>query len=245
MIRKLLLYLERYVPEERYVPDKSLEDIPGIHSSRSDFVCAYAKDKVVLDVASGDGYVAYELAKNAGAKKVIGLDNFKQAIELAKKKYQHPCLEFQLGRAEKMSFSNNYFDLIVSLETIEHVKDYHMFLQEVKRTLKPDGIFIVSTPNKRATLRGAMLKKPLNPYHLIEFTKKKLEKSLKKCFDSLEWYGQLIIPKKDFKYFLRKIFGQVKKIVFTKKDIKIVSYPKDKRKDVCNFFVVCSQVIKK
>jgi len=245
MIRKLLLRLEKNIVEERYVPNKSPEDIEGIHLSRSDFVCAYAKDKVVLDVASGDGYVAHELAKNAGAKKVIGLDNFKPAIELAKEKYQHPCLELQLGQAEKMSFPNNYFDLVVSLETIEHVKDHYLFLQEVKRILKPDGIFIVSTPNKRATLRGMLLKKPLNPYHLIEFTKKKLEKSLKECFNFLEWYGQLIIPKKNFKYLLKKIFGQNKKIVFTKKDTKIVPYPKDKRKDVCNFFAVCTGPIKK
>ena len=245
MIRKLLLYLEKHAPEERYVPDKSSEDIAGINSSMSDFVCAYTKDKVVLDVASGDGYVAYELAKNAGAKKVIGLDNFEQAIELAKKKYQHSCLEFQVGRAEKLPFPDNYFDLIVSLGTIEHIKNYHLFLQQVKRTLKSDGIFIVETPNKRATLRGAMLKKPLNPYHLIEFTKKRLEKLLKQYFDFLEWYGQLIIPKKNFKYFLKKIFGQVEKIVFTTKDIKVVPYPKDKGKDVCSFFVVCPQLIKK
>lgn len=245
MFRKLFLLLEKNIVEERYIPDKSPEDIKGLHFARCKFVCPYVKDRVVLDVAAGDGYVAYEMAKKAGARKVIGLDNFKQAIESAKKRYQHPCLEFQLGQAEKMSLTDNFFDLVVCLETIEHVKNHQMFLQEVKRTLKPDGIFIVSTPNKAATLRGLIVRKPLNPYHLTEFTKKRLAKLLKNYFHSLEWFGQLIIPKKTFKYFLKRITGQVKKPVFTKEDVQVVPFPKDRKKDVCHLFVVCSQPIKK
>ena len=40
------------------------------------------------------------------------------------------------------------FDVIISFEAIEHIEEQEAFLSEVKRLLKDDGLFIVSSPNK-------------------------------------------------------------------------------------------------
>lgn len=52
------------------------------HFPRYEFAKDRAKDKVVLDIASGTGYGSYELAQVA--KEVIGIDVDKESIELAK-----------------------------------------------------------------------------------------------------------------------------------------------------------------
>jgi len=48
-----------------------------------------------------------------------------------------------------LPFPDEYFDVVVSLETIEHLKKYKRFLAECRRVLKKDDLFICSTPNKQ------------------------------------------------------------------------------------------------
>jgi SAM-dependent methyltransferase len=59
------------------------------------------------------------------------------------------------------------FDSVVSLETLEHIRDQRAFLDNVKDSLKKSGKLILSTPNKMYT--SPFLPKPLNPYHVSEF----------------------------------------------------------------------------
>jgi 2-polyprenyl-3-methyl-5-hydroxy-6-metoxy-1,4-benzoquinol methylase len=54
-------------------------------------------------------------------------------------------------------------DVVISFETIEHIVDYHQFMQEIKRVLKPGGILVLSTPN----YLGEIYK---NVYHVSNFT---------------------------------------------------------------------------
>lgn len=202
----------------------------------------YSKNKKVLDVATGNGYGAYELITRGKALKVIGLDQSQEAVSFASRKYRHLNLFFQKGLAEKMDFEDDFFDLVVSMETIEHVQNYQSFLKEVKRVLRPNGLFIVSTPNKNATLRGALINKPLNPYHFKEFTKKKLRKTLQQHFSCLEWFGQKIIDKKNFFYFMKKILGFIPVVDETESDKRVQIFPRENKKDVGIFVVICSNL---
>ncbi|MBI1978605.1 MAG: class I SAM-dependent methyltransferase [Candidatus Aenigmarchaeota archaeon] len=55
--------------------------------------------------------------------------------------------EITLGNAESLAFKDNSFDLIFSVETLEHVIYPNKFIEEVKRVLKPGGDIILDTPN--------------------------------------------------------------------------------------------------
>jgi ubiquinone/menaquinone biosynthesis C-methylase UbiE len=88
----------------------------------------------------------------------------------------------------KMSFPplhnipDNSFDFVISFQVIEHiVKDYEM-VSEVYRVLKNGGKFILTTPNKKASLTR-------NPWHIREYTIQELETSLKKNFQHVETLG--------------------------------------------------------
>jgi len=69
--------------------------------------------------------------------------------------------------ATHLPFRKQAFDSVVSLETLEHIRDQRAFLDNVKDSLKKSGKLILSTPNKMYT--SPFLPKPLNPYHVSEF----------------------------------------------------------------------------
>ena len=127
------------------------------------------------------------MAKN-GAKEIIGCDIDKNSITKSQFCYQAPNLKFQTADALKLPFENDKFDLIVSLETIEHFSadKQSVLLQEFKRVLKADGTLIISTPNSLAS-------REKNPWHLKELNKEELKNLLRKNFFILsmnrECYG--------------------------------------------------------
>ncbi len=144
------------------------------HLVRYQLAKTLVRDKKVIDVASGTGYGTSILSKS-GAKKVIGVDVSKEAVKLASEKFQNENLEYVLGDAENLNFEDNSFDLVVSFETIEHLKNPHKFLSEVKRILINGGQLLISTPNIEVSGNT-------NPYHLKEYTEDEFENILKKYF---------------------------------------------------------------
>lgn len=63
----------------------------------------------------------------------------------------------------RFPFGNNFFDLIVAGEIIEHIYDTDFFLEEIYRLLKPDGKLLISTPNIASFGRRLMLLFGINP----------------------------------------------------------------------------------
>ena len=95
----------------------------------------YCEGKKVLDIACGTGYGSKELAEVASS--VIGIDVDKASVELAQKMYQSKNLQFKLGNGQDIQVEDESMDVVVSFETIEHIVDYHQFMRELKRVLKP------------------------------------------------------------------------------------------------------------
>lgn len=102
----------------------------------------------VLDLGCGNGYYSYLFSKLNLSLKITGIDRHVNAIEDAKRDVREKNVEFILGDAEKLPFSENSFDKIVMSEIIEHVKDDTGVLKEAKRVLKSGGILALTTPNK-------------------------------------------------------------------------------------------------
>jgi hypothetical protein len=75
------------------------------------------------------------------------------------------------------------FDLVTCFEAIEHVADPFRALDELRRVLRDDGLFLVSSPN-----RGVY--PPCNPFHLHELTMEELEAALSERFSHVRVWPQ-------------------------------------------------------
>jgi len=135
---------ERFIPEEVDTNDEMYYEHLNRYVSLEDQISG----KIVLDAACGVGYGTNILADSA--TKVYGIDIDKESISYAQKKYFSDNITFEVASVTKLPYEDNYFDVVVSFETIEHLsrKDQEKFLAEIKRVLKEDGRLIISTPDK-------------------------------------------------------------------------------------------------
>lgn len=168
---------------ERIIPSETSGGALATHLKRYEFAKQFCKDKVVLDAACGVGYGSNYLA--GAAEKVVGLDISREAIAYAKKYYQRQNIHFEIADIHNLNFPDGYFDAVCSFETIEHLDNLQNFLAEVRRVLKKQGVFIVSTPQAKKTFSS-----PENPYHKTEFSKNDFQGLLNKYFADVQILGQ-------------------------------------------------------
>jgi FkbM family methyltransferase len=120
----------------------------------------------VVDVASGEGYGAAMLARHA--RRVTGVEIDAKLVVHATANYQAENLRFVQGEAFALPLSDASADVVVSFNTLEHLADYHRFIIEVRRVLRPGGLFVVGTPDRK-DYSGAGADP--NPEHLLGLTK--------------------------------------------------------------------------
>ncbi|MEO8705990.1 MAG: class I SAM-dependent methyltransferase [Kofleriaceae bacterium] len=151
--------LERIIPD--YLSDDPHErETFAIHSARYEFASSYVRGKRVLDIACGAGYGSAILAA-AGAASVTGVDLSAETIAYARERYGNRGIEFI--NSDGMTFDpQRTFDVVVSLETIEHVPDARGFVKRLATFVAPGGVLIGSVPTTFST--------DINPYHLHDFS---------------------------------------------------------------------------
>jgi SAM-dependent methyltransferase len=170
---------------ERFVPGTRGE-IWIEHWHRYHFAARWARGRRVLDVACGEGYGSARLARNAAP--VTGVDLSPQAIAHARATYGSASnLEFVESSCTRMPFPDASFDFVVSFETLEHIEGQEAFLDEVARVLKPDGLFLLSCPNK---LEYSDKRNYANEFHVKELYREELAAVVAKRFPAIAWYGQ-------------------------------------------------------
>jgi len=175
---------------ERVVEGGTPERIWLDHVARYEFANEFAKGKCVLDIACGTGYGSIVLCRS-GAKEVIGVDISDEAINFARAEYRMNGLEYRVGDVLDINFPQNYFDVITCFETIEHVRSQEKAFAELHRVLKPEGLLIISSPNRKLTSPGRSINDhPANPFHTTEYSTSEFISVLKKYFEILEVYGQ-------------------------------------------------------
>lgn len=167
--------------------------IPGVSSnfmfkealSRYEFASKYLKNNMsVLDLGSGTGYGANILAKVA--KKVIGMDINQEAVSFSTKNYNRPNLKFIKGDINTLHKKSEY-DMVVSFEVIEHLKNQKLFLRNINKALKKNGLFIMSTPNAAVISPEGGVG---SPYHTKELNYQELNTLLKSNFKKVKIFGQ-------------------------------------------------------
>lgn len=176
---------------ERFMPQQTDPLLALEHYHRYCFAARFAENRRVLDIACGEGYGSAFLAKCAS--EVIGIDTDQATIDHATQKYSSMHnLKFRVGRCEARHEDLGSFDLVVSYETIEHLdqNDQIELLNNIGKILKPDGLFIVSSPDKNEYAATVQVK---NQYHKHEMTHAELKSCLEKRFKYVHLYGQRIL----------------------------------------------------
>lgn len=169
---------ERHIIHHQFT-NKSELYLHLMHIATYEYAKKFVKDKKVLDYGCGSGYGSHMLSETAAS--VTGVDISKEAVDFAAQEYQSLNLNFKTIP----ELGNEKFDVITSLQVIEHVPDDKEYSLALKQLLNPGGILIISTPDKKHRLFN-YIQQPWNIFHLKEYTPQSLEKLLKKYFKQVE-----------------------------------------------------------
>jgi methionine biosynthesis protein MetW len=143
----------------------------------------------IMDIGCYDGTLLSGI-KNRN-NNFFGLEASDWGVEKSRKK-NIDVRQYFFDDKSRLPFENNYFDVVVAGEIIEHIYDTDFFLEEIRRVLKLSGHLIISTPNIASFGRRILLLFGKNPLielspnesdssgHIRYFTFKSLEQLLEK-----------------------------------------------------------------
>ena len=172
---------------ERFIPGVGAE-IAYEHYGRYEFALQFCRGKVVLDAPAGEGFGSARLS--TVAREVVGVDLSEQAVSHAREMYKSEHLSFRVDDIAVLSgLENETFDVITCFEGIEHLsaQEQPLVLRRFTEILKPDGVLLISTPNK--TLYSD-LPQHKNEFHQKEFYFDEYAKFLKGEFKQVHFFGQ-------------------------------------------------------
>ncbi|MBO6123197.1 MAG: class I SAM-dependent methyltransferase [Methanobrevibacter sp.] len=103
------------------------------------------QDDIVLDIGCGGGININRMAQNA--KKVYGIDYSIESVKLSRevnREYEtQGKVEILEGNVESLPFNDDTFDIVTAFETVYFWPNIEKSFGEVKRVLKPGGIFMI------------------------------------------------------------------------------------------------------
>ena len=133
----------------------------------------------VLEVGCGEGRgvsLMLQLARTFTAVDKIG-----DVVRELQQKY--PSGRFiQMNIPPFQALQDNAYDVVLSFQVIEHIGEDGLFLKEIHRVLKPGGILLLTTPNRRMSLTR-------NPWHTREYTSDELQRLASNYFTSVDLKG--------------------------------------------------------
>jgi SAM-dependent methyltransferase len=172
---------------ERYTPETQ-GNIYLEHMHRYLMVSDLVMGKDVLDIASGEGFGSYAMSQRA--RSVVGVDIDASSVEHALRRYKRPNVDFRSGSCSDIPLEDDSVDVVVSFETIEHHDEHDRMMQEVRRVLRPGGVFIISSPEKHeyTDVPGTR-----NPYHVKELYRDEFQSLMRANFRNVALYGQRVV----------------------------------------------------
>ncbi len=153
------------------------------HLHRYAFAGEFVTGKKVLDLASGEGYGSWIMARKASS--ITGVDLDPAAVAHARQKYRRDNLTYREGSIDQLPFADGEFDVVTCFEAIEHIESQRECIREACRVLKQDGLLLISTPFK-AEHDG----KSANPFHIHELTCTEFNALLSETFRTVRIVGQ-------------------------------------------------------
>ena len=141
-----------------------------------------AKDYVkgdLLELGCGEGRGIHELKELVDSYTAI--DKIGEILNKLGEKY--PDVNFiQSNIPPFHGIESEKYDTVVSFQVIEHIKKDRLFLEEIYRVLKPGGMALITTPNRKMSLTR-------NPWHVREYSEKELTELTTSIFDRVEALG--------------------------------------------------------
>lgn len=101
----------------------------------------------LVEIGCGAGYLLHLLQQWFPRCEVIGLDYDFRLLDIAGK--QAPSSRLVRGNAQDLPFEDGKLDVILALHLVEHLYWPDRFAREAQRTLKPDGLLVLATPNPK------------------------------------------------------------------------------------------------
>ena len=172
---------------ERYIPSEEGK-VRLEHYHRYATVLDVVKGQNVLDVACGEGYGSSFMADVAAS--VVGVDISEEVVQHASTTYKKTNLDFCTGNAVALDFSDDSFDVVVSFETIEHLAEQAQMLAEIRRVLRPDGVLVISSPNRPIYSEESG---EHNEFHAKELDFIEFDELLKTEFPARQYFGQRML----------------------------------------------------
>ncbi len=180
------------------------------------------KEKTVLDIGCGAGFLTNALAKEGHF--VYGIDLSEKSLKIAAAHDVTKQVNYSLASGYSLPFSKGQFDVVTAMDLLEHVEEPNLVIKEASRVLKKGGLFFFHTFNRNLLsylliIKGVEWFVPNTPkdMHVYPLFIKPEELS-----DFCEESGLEIA---DIKGFVPKIFAKpFWKMVFTKKIPKNLSF---------------------
>ena len=167
---------------ERFDPVHMRGDlVEAEHLARYAWAAPLVAGRRVLDAGCGLGYGSAALA-HAGAQHVTGVD-IAEAVVQAGRESAGPQVELRTGDVRSLDFEDGSFGAVVCFEVIEHVEERDAVLAELHRVLEPDGLLLISSPNRDVYVPG-------NPHHVHEYTPPELREHLAGHFANVALHRQ-------------------------------------------------------
>lgn len=143
------------------------------------------RHKVILEIGCGYGFFLPSLCQIGD--KVIGSDiremiDFCEKVTLRKIQKNHANLELRAADATNLSdyVDENSCDVIVATSVLEHINDYNQAIDEIRKCLKPNGIFACVLPTENWLYRlGRRLVRYQEDYHK-HYSYERLQASLRR-----------------------------------------------------------------
>jgi SAM-dependent methyltransferase len=179
------------VPPLSLTGERTLPDVPAEnywyrrHLAVYEWIGARVLGARVVDIACGEGYGSEVLSRSAAT--VVGVDANPEAYSHARARYVRENLSFDRGLLETYGDPHRY-DVVVFLQTIEHVLDPPAVLEHFRSLLAPGGAAYISTPNV-LTLAPPGASRSDNPWHLREYRHEEFRSLCESAFDSVQLLG--------------------------------------------------------
>ncbi len=172
---------------ERYIPGKGGVQMAYEHLHRYLFAMRWARGKRVLDVGTGAGYGAALLARCA--QWVCAMDLDESTLQHARGAWSHGRLRYFCGDASRMPLHSGSLGLVVALEVLEHLADQEGLVREIARVCSPEGVALISTPNKALYSDSREYN---NPFHVREFYREEFVSLLARHFRTVQLLSQQV-----------------------------------------------------